>query len=48
MRSALNGDKEMTACEMGWLDNGQLRLLIAASKTLARCAESELEGRDPR
>lgn len=46
LRHAIKGDEEMTACEVAWLDNGQLRNLIEGAKVLLKAAECELVGRE--
>ena len=45
MRHAIVGDEAMTASEVAWLDNGQLRGLIEGAKVLLKAAECELVSR---
>jgi len=45
---ALNRDPQMTACEVAWLDDGQLERLILACHHLADTAQAERNGREAR
>jgi len=47
LKLAIKGDLEMTAAEMGWLDDSQLRILIRGARMLLAAAERELIGRQP-
>jgi len=45
LAAALQGDRDMTAAEMAWLDDGQLGRMIAAAGMMRDAAQAELDGR---
>jgi len=47
LQHAIKADEAMTAAEVAWLDDGQLRGLIEGAKVLLKAAECELVGRHP-